>query len=511
MTAAARLLPRMHPALCQYPLGRTRTPGRARRLTHMAEPATIEPQRKLRPNAVVEDALFAGALLLMIGLPSVAGATALGAGAVSAVVGSITSLGMPAALAWRRTRPVHSAVAVYAMALAHVLAGLLLTGSDLLIFVSLYSVTVYGPVWARRTALGSGFLGCLIVGGWYAVNALPNGLLEGLMIGGMFAGMLSALVLAAWAVGLMRRARLVQIETLAERAARLERERDQQSQIAAAAERARIAREMHDIVAHSLSVIIAQADGGRYAAATSPEAATHALTTISEAGRDALADMRRLLGVLRADAGSDDSLTPQPAQADLDELVAHVKVAGLGVSLVRMGTARVLPPGAGLTIYRIAQESLTNIFKHGGPGASATVLVQWTPASLVLQVDDDGRGAAATSDGDGHGVLGMRERAQMLGGTLTAGPREGGGFRVRAEIPVPAGAPVEPQQWHTGTEQHHGTEQQHGTQQQYGASQPGPQQQPNLHHAGAGVEQPNQQPPSQPPPDQPPPNQQQNQ
>src|SRR5699024_4598051 len=222
MTAAARLLPRVHPARCQYPLGRTRTPGRARRLTHMAEPATIEPQRKLRPNAFVMDALFAGALLLMIGLPSVAGATALGAGAVSAVVGSITSLGMPAALAWRRTRPGHSAVAVYAVGLAHVLAGLLLTGSDPLIVGPLCSVTVYGPVWARRTALGSGFLGCLIVGGWYAVNALPNGLLEGLMIGGMFAGMLSALVLAAWAVGLMRRARLVQIETLAERAARLE-------------------------------------------------------------------------------------------------------------------------------------------------------------------------------------------------------------------------------------------------------------------------------------------------
>src|SRR5699024_8269241 len=144
---------------------------------------------------------------------------------------------------------------------------------------------------------------------------------------------------------------------------------------------------------------------------------------------------------------------------------------------------------------------------HGGQGASATVLVQWTPASLVLQADDDCRGAAATSAGDGHGVLGMRERAQMLGGTLTAGPREGGGFRVRAEIPVPAGAPVEPQQWHTGTEQHHGTEQQHGTPQQYGASQPGPQQQPNLHHEGAGVEQPNQQPPSQQPPSQQPPSQ----
>src|SRR5699024_114788 len=347
-------------------------------------------QRRLGRNAFVVDAIVAGALLLAVGLLSVATATAFGRGSLAAVVGALTSLGMPVALAWRRTRPVHSAVAVYAMALAHVLAGVLLTGSDVLIFLSLYSVTVYGPVWARRTALGSAFLGCLIVAGWNFATAGPLGGLERFIVSGMIAGLLSALVLSAWAIGLMRRARLEQIETLAERAARLERERDQQSQIAAAAERARIAREMHDIVAHSLSVIIAQADGGRYAAATSPESAGHALTTISETGRDALADMRRLLGVLREDAGSDDSLTPQPAQADLDELVAHVQAAGLGVSLVRMGTARVLPPGAGLTIYRIAQESLTNIFKHGGPGVSATVLVQWTPASLVLQVDDDG-------------------------------------------------------------------------------------------------------------------------
>src|SRR5690625_6761689 len=120
----------------------------------------------------------------------------------------------------------------------------------------------------------------------------------------------------------------------------------------------------------SLSVIIAQADGGRYAAATSPEAATHALTTISETGRDALADMRRVLGVLRDDGQGDAALAPQPAQTDLDALVAHVRDAGLEVSLVRMGTPRALPPGAGLTIYRIAQESLTNILKHAGPGRS---------------------------------------------------------------------------------------------------------------------------------------------
>lgn len=389
------------------------------------------------------DAILAAVLTFTLGMGSLAIGIS-SSSAVGGIVAALTGLGMPAALAWRRTRPVASAVAVYAMALAHVLAGVILTGSDLVIFVSLYSVTVYGPVWARRTALFSALFGCLIVGGWYIFTAYQPYDLQSLVSSLTIAGLLGALVLASWAIGLMRRARVVQIETLAERAARLEVERDQQAQIATAAERARIAREMHDIVAHSLSVIIAQADGGRYAAAASPEAAGHALTTISETGRDALADMRRILGVLRSDGQGDSALAPQPAQTDLDTLVAHVRDAGLSVSLVRMGTARALPPGAGLTIYRIAQESLTNILKHAGPGASATVLLQWTPASLVLQIDDDGRGAAATSDGAGQGLLGMRERASMLGGTLATGPRPGGGYRVRAEIPVPAGAPVVP-------------------------------------------------------------------
>lgn len=400
----------------------------------------------MRPFTV--DAVIAAILTFTLGVMSLAIGISTST-TVGGTVAALTGLGMPAALAWRRTRPVGSAVAVYAMALAHVLAGVVLTASDLVIFVALFSVTVYGPVWARRTALFSALFGCLIVGGWYFSTTNGLGDITTIVSALTVAGFLSAIVLASWAIGLMRRARVVQIETLAERAARLEIERDQQAQIATAAERARIAREMHDIVAHSLSVIIAQADGGRYAAATSPEAATHALTTISETGRDALADMRRILGVLRSDGQDDAALTPQPAQADLDTLVAHVRDAGLAASLVRMGTARALPPGAGLTIYRIAQESLTNILKHAGPGAGATVLLQWTPASLVLQIDDDGRGAAATSDGAGQGLLGMRERATMLGGSLAAGPRPGGGYRVRAEIPVPAGAPVEPHPGHS--------------------------------------------------------------
>jgi signal transduction histidine kinase len=204
--------------------------------------------------------------------------------------------------------------------------------------------------------------------------------------------------------------------------------------------------------------MIAQADGGRYAAAQDPGAATRSLTTIAETGRAALADMRRLLGVLRPEAGPADEdpqrpgvggvvgrtgapvvadLTPQPAVGDIEQLVEQVKESGVRVSLVRMGVARPLPPGTGLTVYRICQESLTNVLKHAGPSPTATVMIQWAPASLVLEVSDDGRGAAAGSDGAGQGVVGMRERAAMLGGSLTVGPRPGGGYRVRAEVPLP--------------------------------------------------------------------------
>ncbi|SED72630.1 sensor histidine kinase [Ruania alba] len=402
------------------------------------DPPPAPPVRRYSPFTA--DAIVAAILTITLGMLSIGITGSLGLGRFATTVTVVTSLGMPAALAWRRTRPVASAVTVYAMALAHVLAGMILSASDLAIFIALYSITVYGPRWARRTALFSALFGCLIVAVWFLVYNGFTGL--GALVGtmGVF-GLLAALVLSSWALALVRRARVERVETLAERAARLEVERDQQAQIATQAERARIAREMHDIVAHSLSVVIAQADGGRYAAAHDPQAATHALTTISETGRAALADMRKILGVLRSDTGG-ERLTPQPETSDLETLVEQVRDTGLAVSLVRMGTARTLPPGAGLTVYRIVQESLTNILKHAGPDAHATVLVQWNPAHLLLQIDDDGRGAAAPSDGAGHGLLGMRERAAMLGGTLTTGPRQGGGFRVRAEIPVPHTPPA---------------------------------------------------------------------
>ncbi|WP_246465172.1 sensor histidine kinase [Ruania alkalisoli] len=411
------------------------------------DPPPSLPVRRYSPFAV--DLVAAFVLTGTLGMLSLAIGVSTSLSSLGAVVSVLTSIGMPMALAWRRTRPVASVVAVYAMALVHVLSGVILTASDLTIFAALYAVTVYGPRWARRTALYSALFGCAIVTVWFTTYNGPSSLEAAVFSSTTVFGLLAAMVLSSWALGLVRRTRVQQRETLAERAARLEIERDQQAQIATQAERARIAREMHDIVAHSLSVVIAQADGGRYAAAHDPEAATKALTTISETGRAALADMRKILGVLRSDQ-ADGPLTPQPESQDLESLVEQVRDAGLAVSLVRMGQSRPLPPGAGLTVYRIVQESLTNILKHAGPDAHATVLVQWQHANLVLQIDDDGRGAAAGSDGAGQGLLGMRERAGMLGGTLSAGPRPGGGFRVRAEIPVPA---AHPQTWHTPAQQ----------------------------------------------------------
>jgi signal transduction histidine kinase len=195
---------------------------------------------------------------------------------------------------------------------------------------------------------------------------------------------------------------------------------------------------MHDIVAHSLSVIIAQADGGRYASRADPEAAARALATISETGRAALSDMRRILGVLRH-PGEDHGLAPVPDEQDLGQLVAQMRQTGLDVSMVRVGTRRTLPPGSGLALYRIAQEALTNVLKHAGPGVRVTVLEQWNPESVTVEVADDGRGAAAEKapGGPGHGLVGMRERAEMFGGHLAAGPGPAGGFRVRAALPLP--------------------------------------------------------------------------
>lgn len=212
-------------------------------------------------------------------------------------------------------------------------------------------------------------------------------------------------------------------------------EREAERQLAVTEERARIAREMHDVVAHTLSVVVAQADGGRFAAKSCPEQAAKSLETIAEVSRAALTEMRALLGLLRI--GDDDAaLGPQPSLDDIPTLVSATRDGGLECSFVTTGTPRTLPIGAGLALYRITQEGLTNVLKHAGPKAIAYVQLVWKTDAVELHIWDDGRGAGARDDGDGHGIAGMKERATVFGGTLTAGPRAGGGFAVRAHLPL---------------------------------------------------------------------------
>jgi signal transduction histidine kinase len=226
---------------------------------------------------------------------------------------------------------------------------------------------------------------------------------------------------------------------LDERARRAEAERDTKAQLAAAAERSRIAREMHDIIAHNLAVIVGLADGGRYAAARSPERASQALGAIASTGREALSELRRLLGVLTEDDDQAADLAPQPGLADLEALLDRVRAAGLPVTCTMQGDPAGLSEGQQLTVYRIVQEALTNTLKHAGPAATAEVILGYADRAVDVQVTDTGIGTAAGSpDGDGKGLHGMRERVAVYDGTLQAGPASsGGGWRVTAHLPAP--------------------------------------------------------------------------
>jgi signal transduction histidine kinase len=228
-----------------------------------------------------------------------------------------------------------------------------------------------------------------------------------------------------WAVG-----RAIQHRRLREVA--LVGEQEQRARAAVAEERTRIARELHDVVAHAISVIVVQARGGRRLLHTEPDEAHSAFDTIEATGQRALTEMRRLLGMLRAD-DEELALAPQPTLSRLDALVADVESAGLPVELRVEGKPAELPPGIDLSAYRIVQEALTNALKHAGP-ARARVLVRYGEEGLELEIADDGPGGP-NGAGDGHGLIGIQERVAMLGGDVEAGRRPDGGYAVRARLP----------------------------------------------------------------------------
>jgi signal transduction histidine kinase len=220
---------------------------------------------------------------------------------------------------------------------------------------------------------------------------------------------------------------------------RIVRDRELATREAVAAERAAMARELHDVVAHHMSVMVVQAGAARAVGDSDPAAASDALRQIETSGRTGLAEMRRLLGILKAE-GDGDGRTPQPGLADLGELLDSMRATGLAVEAVVEGSPRPLPPGVDLSAYRIVQEALTNVLRHAG-GASARVLIRYEPDALELEIADDGPGPPDGQQASaGHGLIGMRERAQLFGGAFEAGPRPGGGFLVRARLPFEAPA-----------------------------------------------------------------------
>jgi signal transduction histidine kinase len=240
-----------------------------------------------------------------------------------------------------------------------------------------------------------------------------------------------------WLAGRVVRAREHDARRLGELAQALERERVEEARLAVAEERTRIARELHDVIAHAMSTIVLEAGAERVNLHEDQSSTRQALHSIERTGRQALAEMRRLVGVLRTDA-DEPELFPQPSLTQLDVLIEQVGRAGVPVDLRVVGEPVQLAPGLDISAYRIVQEALTNVLKHGGD-ARATVVVAYGDRTLELDIADNGRGG--TPDGSGHGIVGLRERVALFGGSLDAGGREGGGFAVRARLPLEEEAP----------------------------------------------------------------------
>jgi signal transduction histidine kinase len=333
-------------------------------------------------------------------------------------------------LAWRRRAP----TVVFALVFASVALQIGLIDdarSDqppfqhwIALLVVFYSVGAHAE---RRRAIVAGSLGAVAVVGGDLVLLLTGEARAEDTVPAWF------MLAAAYGVGFALRGQRLQSKLLAQRAERLEREREQRARLAVAEERVRIGRELHDIIAHAISVIVVQAQAGQRVLEGEQASAREALGSIETTGRQALVEMRRLLGVLRKE-DRELALAPGPSLAHLDALADGVREAGLPVEIRVEGESKPLPPGVDLSAYRIVQEALTNALKHAGP-ASAQVVVRYRPEEVELEITDDGRGSVDGRDG-GHGLVGMRERAALVGGVVESGTNGERGYTVRARLPA---------------------------------------------------------------------------
>ncbi|XTZ14785.1 sensor histidine kinase [Micromonospora echinospora] len=418
---------------------------------------------------------------------AVAGVVALLAVAAATTAGgwgaSVVGLAMAVTLVWRRVRPAAVTAVVAVLAFSQVVYGWGPQPYDLAVLVALYSVVKYAD--RLRDGIVAGIVAA--VGVVLAAVQTPS------QVAWYFSAIYYGLVTGAvWLVALNVRTRRLYVLSLEERAATLEREREAEARAAVAEERTRIARELHDVVAHSMAVMIVQADGARFMIDQSPETARNAVRIVADTGRQALEDMRRLVGVLRepdpagptagVEAGpgaavgpgagaatgddraggagpgpggadraesaggpgpeglADEPARRRPSVAELPALLDRFRAAGLRVRFAATGTSGTLPQALELTVYRLVQEALTNALKHAGVGATVEVTLAHDADAVVLDVVDDGRGrpAVTPTPSGGHGLVGMRERVSVYDGSLTAGPRLAGGWQVRARLPLPS-------------------------------------------------------------------------
>jgi signal transduction histidine kinase len=393
--------------------------------------APLRQASRRRRRSALFDLMVAGLVALLV-LPGRLGGIGL------------IGLGMAAALLPRRRYPLAVMAVVSSLGLLQVL---LFPPSadprpfDVAVLIAMYSAVKYG----RR--LWHGLLAAVpvVIG---AVIEVARHLPTTTAAGGQWRSwgeslfFVLGLCAAVWLTAYTLRTRRLYVLGLEERAATAEREREHLATIAVAEERATIARELHDVVAHSMAVMIVQADGASYTLDQDPEQARIAIKQVAATGRDALEDMRRLVGVLRGAGADEDAGAADRRRAGLDQLATladRARSAGLTLTVSEDERPPLLPAAVELTVFRILQEALTNVLRHAGPGARVALCLRYRPGAVGVEVTDDGGGRLATESvrvgGAGHGLVGMRERVAVHGGTFAAGPKLGGGWSVTAEVP----------------------------------------------------------------------------